>query len=211
MIRRKNKRGYFITFEGIDGCGKSTQLKLAAEYLKDEHHDVVAFREPGSTRLAEKIRKLLLDRRSELTDVSELLLYETARNDLVTREIDPALDSGKIVLCDRFYDSTTAYQGYGRKQDLRMVKKLHQVAVGDCHPDLTILFDIDLRTARARLSGTPDRLESQPQVFYQRVRKGFVEIARKEPTRVKVVNGRNQPAEVFEEVQTILDRRLKRK
>lgn len=205
----KKKRGYFITFEGIDGCGKSTQVKLAADYLKAQGQKVVTFREPGSTKLAEKIRAILLDRRSDLTDISELLLYETARNDLVSREIKPALDSGRIVLCDRFYDSTTAYQGYGRKLDLKMVKSLHRVAVMDCHPDLTFLFDLDLKTARTRLSGQPDRLESQAQAFHQRVRKGFLEIARKEPTRVKQMNGRYNPEKVFEQVRAILDRRLK--
>ena len=209
MVRRTKKHGYFISFEGIDGCGKTTQLKRATAYLKERGLEVAVFREPGSTPLAEKIRKLLLDPRSRLTDVGELLLYETARNDLVTHEIAPALESGKVVLCDRFYDSTTAYQGYGRKLGLNLVRQLHEIAIAGCRPDLTFLFDVDLKTSLARLKGKADRLESQSSAFFRRVRKGFLEIARTEPKRVTVIDGRNNSDQVFAEVRTILDRKLK--
>jgi dTMP kinase len=202
MKARRFKRGLFITFEGIDGCGKSTQLEHSRQYLRALGYEVVALREPGSTPAAEKIRSLLLDRRSKLTDLSELLLYEAARAEITQREICPHLKAGRIVLCDRFYDSTTAYQGYGRGLDLALVRKLHRVAVGECAPDLTLVFDVSLRVAATRLKGNRDRLESLPQAFHRRVRQGFLEIAAAEPRRVKVV-------EVFAAVRRHLDRKLR--
>ena len=209
MKARRFRKGLFITFEGIDGCGKSTQLEHSRQYLRALGHKVVALREPGSTPAAEKIRSLLLDRRSRLTDISELLLYEAARAEITQLEICPHLEAGRIVLCDRFYDSTTAYQGYGRGLDLAMVRGLHRVAVGECVPDLTLVFDVSLRVAATRIKGNRDRLESLPQAFHQRVRRGFLEIAAAEPRRVKVVDTTGTKDEVFAAVRRHLDRKLR--
>ncbi len=204
------KHRLFVTFEGIDGCGKSTQINLARRYLKSCGFKVTCLREPGSTRIAESIRKILLHKQTRLTDITELLLYEAARTELVQREILPALKAGRIVLCDRFYDSTTAYQGYGRKLDIRMVKMLHRIATGPVKPDLTFVFDLNLRTAFTRRGHQPDRLESQSRAFFNRVRKGFLEIASQESRRVKVVDASRPPEEVFEQVKRHLLRKLRR-
>ncbi len=210
MPARKRTKGMFVTFEGIDGCGKTTQLQLSYRFLTRQGYTVKRLREPGSTPIAEKIRRILLDKKNSLGDITELLLYEAARAEITRREIVPLLADGQIVLCDRFYDSTTAYQGYGRGLDLRMVKQLHRVAVGDARPNLTLIFDVDLKTAAGRLGPSRDRLESQPQAFHRRVRRGFLEIATAEPRRVKLIDARGTPEDVFDEVRVHLKRRLHR-
>lgn len=202
------QRGMFITFEGIDGCGKSTQAILLGQHLREMGKRVLLLREPGSTPTAERIRRVLLDRRLDMNDVTELLLYEAARAEVTSREIEPALRRGTTVLCDRYYDSTTAYQGYGRKLDIRMIRGLHRVAVGSTVPDITLLFDLNLSLALARRTGQPDRLESQPRAFFNRVRKGFLEIARRERRRVKVIDASNPVEEVFRDVKKVLARKL---
>lgn len=207
-MTRKIDRPYFITFEGIDGCGKTTQLERAFDYLTASGLTVYKLREPGSTRVAEKIREILLGKENPLSDITELLLYEAARSDIVEKEIKPLLKDGHIVLCDRFYDSTTAYQGYGRGLDIEMVRKLHRVAVGDLTPDLTLLFDLDLKTALTRRSQNPDRLESQPEAFFERVRQGFLAIARDESDRVKVIDASRSVEAIFEEVKEQLAQQL---
>jgi len=209
--RTKSSPGLFVTFEGIDGCGKTTQLRRARRFLENLGYRVASLREPGSTPAAEKIRKILLSNNSSINDITELLLYEAARSEITAREIAPLLKSGHIVLCDRFYDSTTAYQGYGRGLDIGMVKRLHRVAVGNVKPDLTLLFDIDLKTATTRLGRQRDRLESQPRAFFNRVRKGFLEIAAREKTRVKVIDGAGTVEDTFEIVKKHLQRKLGRR
>ncbi len=198
----------FVTFEGIDGCGKTTQAMMTYQYLRSRGFKVKLLREPGSTDTAERIREVLLDKAAQVTPVTELLLYEAARAELIHREIKPLLASGHIVLCDRFYDSTTAYQGFGRKLDIRMVKSLNRVAVGDLKPDLTLLFDLDLKTARRRQSGRRDRLEAQSKAFFTRVRAGFLEIARKERRRVKVIDASLPIEDVFYNVKKLIDQRI---
>lgn len=210
MPARRKNTGLFVTFEGIDGCGKTTQLNLSYRYLRALGYDVVRLREPGSTPTAEKIRRLLLNRNSQLADVTELLLYEAARAEITRTEIIPHLKAGRIVLCDRFYDSTTAYQGYGRRLDLRSVKRLHTLAIGDCRPDLTLVFDVTLTEASARLGKERDRLESQPSAFHRRVRDGFLKIAISEPGRLKIVDGGRSVEHVFADVKKHLDRKLRR-
>jgi len=209
MSARGKKTGFFVTFEGIDGCGKTTQLNMSYRYLRSMGYNVVRLREPGSTPTAEKIRRLLLDRNSRLADVTELLLYEAARAEITRTEIMPHLKAGRTVLCDRFYDSTTAYQGYGRGLDLRSVKRLHNLAVGDCRPNLTLVFDVTLKVAAGRLGKERDRLESQPSTFHRRVRDGFLKIAVSEPGRVKVLDGTRSVEQVFAEVRKHLDRKLR--
>ena len=209
-MNRGKTKGLFITFEGIDGCGKSTQALLTYRYLlANGYRRTRLFREPGSTAVAERIRKILLDGRLAMVPATELLLYEAARAEITAQELRPALMRGDIVLCDRFFDSTTAYQGYGRKLDIRMVRSLHRVAVGDIVPDITLLFDIDLPTAAARRTEQPDRLELQSRAFFRRVRNGFLEIARRERRRVKLIDAGQPPEAVFDDVVKHLTRRLR--
>ncbi len=205
-----NIKPLFVTFEGIDGCGKSTQAMLCYQLLTKAGYRVKMLREPGSTVVSEKIREILLDAKHKITDLTELLLYEAARAEITVREITPALADGQIVLCDRFYDSTTAYQGFGRKLDIRMVKGLNKVATNGTIPDLTFVFDVDLKTAQERRGKQKDRLESQSKAFFERVRVGFLEIARKERRRVKVIDA-SRPAEiVFNDVRKVLLKKLDR-
>jgi len=206
---KSTKVAWFITFEGIDGSGKSTQAMLTYRFLSSKGYKVNLLREPGSTKVSEKIRKILLDKRNSMSDRTELLLYEAARAEICSKEIAPLLAKGEVVICDRFYDSTTAYQGYGRKLDLNAVRALHRVATGGLVPDLTFLCNIDLQTAFKRRSAKLDRLESQSKAFFDRVRKGFLEIARKERRRVKMVDA-SQPIDiVFEQIKKTLCRKLK--
>jgi dTMP kinase len=209
MSKAKHKNGLFITFEGIDGCGKTTQAVMTYRYLLTHGYKAKLLREPGSTETAEKIREILLDKKLSINSVTELLLYEAARAEITSKEIAPELAKGNVVICDRFYDNTTAYQGFGRKLDIRMVRGLHRVAVGDIVPDLTLLFDVDLKTAQSRRGKDPDRLEMQSSAFFKRVRKGFLETARKERKRIKIIDGSGDIDSVFEEVQKILTRKLK--
>jgi len=202
------KKGLLITFEGIDGCGKSVQARRSLRFLQNRGHDVILMREPGSTPVAERLRRILLDKKLFIPDVTELLLYEAARSELVDKIIRPALCQGKIVLLDRFYDSTTAYQGYGRELDINMVRSLHKIATGGIVPDLTMVFNVDLKTGFARRSKDPDRLESQAAAFHKRVRRGFLEIACKERRRVKVIDGAQTIGQVFKEVRKLLEQKL---
>jgi len=196
-----NKSGFFVTFEGIDGCGKTTQAILVSRLLEAHGHKVKLLREPGSTRAAERIRDLLLDKDLDIDPLTELLLYEAARASITAAEIAPWLACGNVVICDRFYDSTTAYQGYGRKLDVGMVRRLNRIAVGGLAPDLSLFFDVDLVTAQARCEGTPDRLELQSSAFFRRVRQGFLDIARYERRRVKVVDASQTVENVFADVK----------
>lgn len=209
MTKQIKHKGRLITFEGIDGCGKSVQARKAYNYLKKLKKEVVLLREPGSTPVAEKLRKILLDKKLAIPDLTELLLYEAARSELTALKIKPALANGLVVLCDRFYDSTTAYQGYGRRLDIKMVKALHKIATGNIVPDLTFILDVDLRTAAKRRGKTLDRLESQSLAFHSRVRKGFQKIAKAEKRRVKLIDSSPLPDLIFEQVRTILKRKLK--
>ncbi|MBN2227557.1 MAG: dTMP kinase [candidate division Zixibacteria bacterium] len=202
------KHGWFVTFEGIDGSGKTTQWKLTEKYLRKCGYDLLALREPGSTALAERIRKILLDKKLAITPVAELNLYLAARAGLVQEVIAPALKQGRVVVCDRFYDSTTAYQGYGRGLDIALIRKLNALAVGSCIPDLTFLVDVDYATSLSRRKKTSDRLESESRAFFKRVREGFLEIARKNKKRVVVLDGRTSVDELFAEVRAWLNRRL---
>jgi len=203
------KKGFFITFEGIDGSGKTTQLRLAEKYLRARGLNLLVLREPGSTPAAEKIRKILLDCSSHLSPESELFLYEAARASLVRDVIAPSLMKGITVLCDRFHDSTTAYQGYGRGIDLKLVKRLNQLAVGKCIPDLTFLVDVDYKTSLSRRKEKSDRLESESAAFFQRVRHGFLAIARHESKRVILLDGAGTSIRTFAEVENCLRNRLR--
>ncbi|HET6272414.1 MAG TPA: dTMP kinase [Bacteroidota bacterium] len=183
----------FITFEGLDFSGKSTQANLLVERLKKAKHVVHFLREPGGTKISERVREILLDRSHlEMTEAAELLLFSASRTQLVAEVIVPALQRGEIVVCDRYYDSTTAYQGYGRGFNLEAVRHINKIATAGTDPDLTILVDIpveEIERRKAAAGMTFDRMESAGREFYERVRKGYLDIARNEPDRLVLVDG----------------------
>ena len=201
-----SERGVFITFEGGEGCGKSTQLKLLAQRLEAAGVPVRALREPGGTVVGEAVRTILLDPdHSGLDDTAEILLYEAARAQLVAEVIEPALQAGDVVLCDRFYDSTTAYQGYARGIPLEEVAALNHAATGGLTPDVTVLLDLDpaLGIKRATAEGA-DRLEAEDLQFHTRVRLGFLAVAAEDPARIRVVDGSGDADRVAEFVRIAL-------
>lgn len=183
----------FITFEGLDFSGKSTQANLLVERLKKAKHVVHFLREPGGTKISERVREILLDRSHlEMTEAAELLLFSASRTQLVAEVIVPALQRGEIVVCDRYYDSTTAYQGYGRGFNLEAVRHINKIATAGTDPDLTILVDIpveEIERRKAAAGMTFDRMESAGREFYERVRKGYLDMARNEPDRLVLVDG----------------------
>lgn len=195
-----SSRGLFITVEGIDGCGKSTQARLIAAALEAAGRDVLRLREPGGVKISEQIRAILLDpANAEMGDVCELLLYEAARAQLVHQVVRPALAAGKTVVCDRFYDSTTAYQAFADGLDRNMVSQANELAVDGCRPDLTLVFDLPVEDALRRRSGreAEDRLELKGLEFQERVAAGFRAVAVDEPDRVKLIDAGESIAEVF--------------
>ncbi len=201
-----SESGLFLTLEGGEGCGKSTQLRLLAHDLERAGQPVRVLREPGGTTLGEEVRSLLLDPDNGGLDArAELLLYEAARAQLVAEVIEPALDAGEIVICDRFYDSTTAYQGYGRGLPAQHVTLLNEIATGELRPDRTLVLDIDPACGLARAtSGGADRLEREDLLFHQRVREGFLAIAQGDPARVRVIDASGAVDEVAEAIKASL-------
>ena len=202
-------RGRFITFEGGEGCGKSTQSRRLAEMLTQKGIEVVTTREPGGTRLAELIRSLLKDEREDPPcDRSELLLFLAARAQLVRNVIVPALDAGKWVVSDRFSDSTFAYQGYGRGLPLDVLRLANDFACDGLRPDLTLLLDVRPEVASARMRSreaatntVADRIELAGDAFHSRLRAGFLEMAKAEPDRIKVIDANGTPDEVWAQVR----------
>ncbi|MCX5642309.1 MAG: dTMP kinase [Candidatus Omnitrophica bacterium] len=210
MHREKQKisRGLFVTVEGTDGCGKSTQLRMAVKHLKLLGYPVRVFKDPGGTRVGEEIRRILLakkSRRDPIDSVAEALLYLASRRVLVSRLIEPALARGKLVLCDRFTDSTLAYQGFGRGLFLPELRTLCSFASGGLKPDLTFLLDIDPAVGLTRVKGT-DRIEALGLAFQEKVRRGYLELARREPKRIKVISADGSPGEVFSRILPYLAR-----
>lgn len=198
-------KGLFITFEGIDGGGKSTQLHLAAQALREAGLDVVETREPGGTVLAEKVRALVLDPALPMTAVTQTLMYLAARSEHIDKLIRPALQAGKIVLCDRFSDSTFVYQGLaqGKKiSELQNLRALNSFACGGIAPDMTLLFDgrPEALLGRRQQRGVSDRYELAGLDFQKQLRAGFLAIAKAEPERVKLVNAENTKEQVLAEV-----------
>jgi len=205
--------GILITFEGIDYSGKTTQAKKLFNYLKRKGHKVILLREPGGEKVSENVRQVLLSSgNTGMNPLTELLLYEAARAQLVSRVILPALRQGKLVICDRFYDSSLAYQGYGRGLDIKMIEYLNKISVSGFQPDLTILIDIpiDVFSSRMRQNNKKkDRIEKEKIDFYKRVREGYLKIARKEKKRFKVIDGSGVIEVVWDEVKDTVDYFLK--
>ncbi|MDR1168869.1 MAG: dTMP kinase [Heliobacteriaceae bacterium] len=198
------QKGLFITFEGADGCGKTTQLNLLAQYLEKQGKEILVTREPGAKGLGEKLREILLNYDGEVSDRCEFFLFLADRAQHIDTIVTPAIQSGKIVLCDRHIDSTTAYQGYGRGIDIDRINKLNMAATNNKKPDLTFVFDVDAKTAAKRVGKSKDRMESAGSAFFNRVRQGYLELAKQEPERIKVINAARSIEEVQEEVKKIL-------
>jgi dTMP kinase len=203
----------FITFEGTEGCGKSTQVQRLKAHLERNKFPVLVTREPGGTPIGETIRDLLqfAPHGAGMTGETELLLFEASRAQLVREVIKPALDRGLYVISDRFFDSTTAYQGAARKLDNRIVEQLNRFAVGECRPDITFVLDVDLATAQARLQRTPrrpDRMERQPAEFYEAVRQAYRDLAEHEPDRVVLIDGSRSEEKIENEIWQILRARF---
>jgi dTMP kinase len=209
----------FITFEGIEGCGKTTQMKLLSRQLTEKGHPVLMTREPGGCPIADKIRSILLDaENSGMVPIAELLLYAAARAQHVSEVIRPALGSGKIVLCDRFTDATLAYQGYGRMLDRPLIGQLNSLAADRVRPDMTVLIDCPAETglnrAMARIEATTgareERFELESMQFHQRVRDGYLKIVAEDPERFVVIDGARSVEEVEASISEAVLARLER-
>lgn len=192
--------GKLITFEGIDGCGKSTQTQICYERLSRDGLVSALFREPGGTNLGEKVRKILLDETDPLGGITELMLFSAARAELVRQVIKPLLNKGCVVILDRFIDSTTAYQGYGRGIDLDLIASINKASTQGIVPTATFLFDIEAGEALKRHERTFDRMESEGLEFMEKVRRGYLEIASKEARRITVLDGRMSIGELADKV-----------
>ena len=209
--------GFFITFEGVEGCGKTTQIKLLAEFLAARGISTVLTREPGGCYIADKIRSILLDAdNSALAPLAELMLYAAARAQHVTEVISPALIAEKIVLCDRFCDATVAYQSFGRGIDRSVIDSLNSYACQGVSPDLTVLVDCDpavgLERARRRIEATSgpreERFELEALAFHQRVRGGYLHLAKEEPHRFVIINGSETIEEIFSTISSLVVSRI---
>ena len=214
------RRGFFITFEGLDGSGKTTQINHLAAWLKKRGHSVIITRQPGGTATGDRIRALVLDSRSKgLTPMCEMALMFADRAQAIAEVIKPTLDKGKIVLCDRFTDSTEAYQGGGRELGSKVVLELHRLVCGNLQPDLTLLLlpSLEPSLARARRrnqrtakksSGDENRFEQEQDAFYRRVRQKYLEIATRESARVVLIEGDHSIKEVHEQIVAVVAERL---
>jgi dTMP kinase len=216
VIRRfiaQEMLGLFVTFEGGEACGKSTQVRRLVHRLEKQGRAVLPVHEPGFTEIGSTIRQLLLHASAgnSMRNETELLLFAASRAQLVRETIKPAIDQGSVVVSDRFYDSTTVYQGIGRGLDLTFIRALNAFVVGDCKPDRTFVLDLDVAVARARQRrrvrpvGQQDRIERLSDEFFERVRRGYIEVARTEPDRVKIVDASRTEDEVEEAIWNEID------
>ena len=182
------KKGLFITFEGIDGCGKTTQLENVKKLLEENGIECVTTREPGALKLGSQIREILLHYDGVVADNCEMFLFLADRSQHVETFIKPMLEEGKVVLCDRHTDSTIAYQGYGRGGDVEKLTELNKIATNGLVPDLTFLFDVSVETGHERAGNDLDRLELAGKEFFERTRQGYLTLAKQHPERIKVIN-----------------------
>ena len=206
-------RGIFITLEGPEGSGKSTQARKLAIYLEKKELRTIITQEPGGTKIGRKLRKLLLSPESkEMGTLTELLLYLSVRAQHVEEVIKPSLSEGKIVICDRFLDATVAYQGYGRGLDIGLVNELNHLVTRGLKPDLTILLDIEVPQGirRARGDKKGDRIEQEKTAFHQRVREGYLKLAAEEPERIKKIKVEGSIAETQMRVKSYVDEVLRK-
>lgn len=194
--------GIFITLEGADGSGKTTQLEKLVEYFDQNEIPFIVTRDPGGTVLGQELREILLHHDGPVSSTCEMFLYLADRAQHVDTKINEALAEGKVVLCDRHIDSTVAYQGYARGLDVEQIKMLNKIATSGKMPDMTLLFDVCTEVAMARVGNrdVKDRLESEGAKFHRKVRKGYLEIAKQEPERIKVINSNNDIETVWADV-----------
>ena len=197
----------FITFEGIDGCGKTTQVELLKSHFEAKGYEVISIREPGSTKISEQIREILLDsKNTELSSESETLLFASARAQIVKEVIIPSINENKIVLCDRFIDSTIAYQGYGRGMDLQNLDIINAFAIQNNYPDFTFFIDVSVEESKKRLnSSNLDRMESTGDEFFNNVRNGYLELTKKYPKRIYLIDGTLTIDEIHSKIIEIID------
>jgi len=216
------KKGLFITFEGLEGCGKTTQAKMLFDFLIKQKIPSIYTKEPGGTKIGDKIRKILLDQKNDGMDYkTEMLLFLASRAENVRLIILPSLEEGKIVISDRFHDSTTAYQGYGRGIDLKIIKHLNNLVVGEAIPDLTFILDIDpyegLRRSASFGNSSEMRFEEEfinkkiigGKLFLERVRNGYYQLSREESGRIKIIDANRGKEDIFEEIIKIVNKKIK--
>ena len=198
--------GNLITFEGIDGSGKSTQIQMLEYEFNKLGVEYKTFREPGGTELSEKIRAILLDKENiELISTAESLLFAAARAQLTAEQIKPAIEKGKFVICDRFTDSTIAYQGYGRGLDIKQLEEINYIATAGLTPDITFILDISPEAAAVRMEAeASDRMEETGVDFFRRIRGGYRQIKDQNPNRYRLINGEQSPENVFKEIKEII-------
>lgn len=202
---KADQPGIFVTLEGPEGAGKTTQLKLLSRHLEALGHKHIVTRDPGGTSLGRQLRRILLHAETPVCPLTELLLYEADRAQHIAEVIKPALADGLLVLCDRYIDSTVAYQGYGRGLDFGLIDRLNQIATGGLKPELTILFDIESEAGLARLHPSGhDRLEREAITFHHKVRNGYLEMAEKEPERWQIIDSARPMSAVQEDLRRIL-------
>ena len=215
------KRGLFITFEGLEGCGKTTQAKMLFNFLTKQKIPTIYTKEPGGTKIGDKIRKILLDQKNDGMDYkTEMLLFLASRAENVRLIILPALEKGKVVISDRFYDSTTAYQGYGRGIDLKIIEHLNSLVVGKAVPDLTFILDIDpyegLRRSTSFGNSHEMRFEEEfinkktieGKLFLERVRHGYYQLSQEETSRIKIIDANRNKEDIFEEIVKTVKRKI---
>jgi len=204
-VRKIELRGKFIVFEGIDFTGKSTQVELLADRLKQKGHPVTTTREPGGTELGEQVRKIILsNKNTELLPLSELLLFVTCRAQLCAEVIVPALQERRVVVSSRYRLSSLAYQGYGRGIDVELIRQLNETATGGLRPDITFFLDLSAETALSRKRGGGDRIEVEDLAFYRRVQEGYLELVRQDP-RIVRIDGALSVQEIAERVASHLN------
>ena len=216
------KKGLFITFEGLEGCGKTTQAKMLFDFLIKQKIPSIYTKEPGGTKIGDKIRKILLDQKNDGMDYkTEMLLFLASRAENVRLIILPALEKGKVVISDRFYDSTTAYQGYGRGIDLKIIKHLNSLVVGKAVPDLTFILDINpyegLRRSTSFGNSHEMRFEEEfinkkiieGKLFLERVRHGYYQLSQEETSRIKIIDANRKKEDIFEEIIKIVNNKIK--
>ena len=199
-----NKKGLFITFEGADGCGKTTQINLLKDYLENKNYEIITTLEPGGSDIGKKLRQILLHHDGFVSPRAEMFMYLADRAQHIDTVIKNNVEKNKIVLCDRHIDSTVAYQGYGRGEDIEQINLLNEIATEGYKPDLTFVFDVDSEIAQKRVGNVKDRLESEGLEFHRKIRQGYLELAKKYP-RIKVINSNKTIEEVFEQVKKIID------